>query len=439
MSVPRILLVGGGYIGFYTALGLQKRLRKSEAEVTLVSPDSFMTYQPFLPEAAAGTLEPRHVVIPLRQVLDKVTVLTADVTAIDHDRKVATVKPRGEAAYEVAYDEIVIGVGSVTRTLPVPGLQEAAVGFKTVGEAIYLRNHVLSRLDIAESTHDPDRRKRALTFVFVGGGYAGVEALAELQDLAADAVKKYRRISEADLRWVLVEAAPVILTEMAISAGEYTVELLRKRGMDVYLSTTVDSAEGGVITLSNGESFATDTLVWTAGVKADPLTTSLPWEKDGRDRLVTDEYLRVKDVAHAWTAGDCAAVPDIIKGGMCPPTAQHALRQAKRLAKNLVATIRGEELERFKYRNLGGLASLGRNKGVANIMGLRIRGFPAWFIARTYHLMMIPTVGRKVRIALDWTVALFFKRDAVQLAALQTPREAFEEAWPEPPDGAGPA
>ena len=439
MSAPRILLVGGGYIGFYTALGLQKRLRKGEADVTLVSPDSFMTYQPFLPEAAAGTLEPRHVVIPLRQVLDKVTVLTADVTAIDHDRKVATVQPRGEAAYEVPYDEIVVGVGSVTRTLPVPGLQEAAVGFKTVGEAIYLRNHVLSRLDIAESTHDPERRKRALTFVFVGGGYAGVEALAELQDLAADAVKRFRRITEDDLRWVLVEAAPVILTEMAISAGEYTVELLRKRGMDVYLSTTVDSAEGGVITLSNGESFATDTLVWTAGVKADPLTTSLPWERDARDRLVTDEYLRVKGVAHAWTAGDCAAVPDVIKGGTCPPTAQHALRQAKRLAKNLVATIRGQQLERFKYRNLGGLASLGRHKGVANIMGLRVRGLPAWFIARTYHLMMIPTVGRKVRIALDWTVALFFKRDAVQLATLQTPREAFAEAWPQPPDGAGPA
>lgn len=429
MSATRILIVGGGYIGFYTALGLQKRLRKGEAEVTLVSPDSYMTYQPFLPEAAAGTLEPRHVVIPLRSVLGKMSVLTAEVTGVDHDRKVATVRPRDEEPYEIPYDEIVLGVGSVTRTLPVPGLQDVAVGFKTVGEAIYLRNHVLSRLDIAESTHDPERKRRALTFVFVGGGYAGVEALAELQDLAADAVKRYQRISEEELRWVLVEAAPTILTEMAVSAGEYTVDILRKRGMDVYLSTTVTSAEGGVVGLSNGESFATDTLVWTAGVKADPLTLSLPWPRDERDRLVADVYLRVEGADGAWTAGDCAAVPDVIQGGVCPPTAQHALRQARRLAKNLVARIRGEELQPFRYRNLGGLASLGRHKGVANIMGLRVRGFPAWFIARTYHLMMIPTVGRKVRIALDWTIALFFKRDAVQLASLQTPREAIDEAW----------
>jgi NADH dehydrogenase len=429
VSATRILIVGGGYIGFYAALGLQKRLRKGEAEVTLVSPDSYMTYQPFLPEAAAGTLEPRHVVIPLRSVLDKMSVLTAEVTGVDHDRRVATVRPRNEEPYEIPYDEIVLGVGSVTRTLPVPGLQDVAVGFKTVGEAIYLRNHVLSRLDIAESTHDPERKKRALTFVFVGGGYAGVEALAELQDLASDAVKRYQRISDDELRWVLVEAAPTILTEMALSAGEYTIDVLRKRGMDVYLSTTVTSAEGGVVGLSNGESFATDTLVWTAGVKADPLTLSLPWPRDERDRLVADVYLRVEGTDGAWTAGDCAAVPDVIKGGVCPPTAQHALRQARRLARNLVAKIRGEELQPFRYRNLGGLASLGRHKGVANIMGLRVRGFPAWFIARTYHLMMIPTVGRKVRIALDWTIALFFKRDAVQLASLQTPREAIDEAW----------
>jgi NADH dehydrogenase len=436
VSAPKILIVGGGYIGFYTALALQKRLRKGEAVVTLVSPDSYMTYQPFLPEAAAGTLEPRHVVIPLRNVLDKMTVLTADVTGIDHVRKVAVVRPRNEDPYEVPYDEIVVGVGSVTRTLPVPGLQDVAVGFKTVGEAIYLRNHVLSRLDIAESTRDPERKKRALTFVFVGGGYAGVEALAELQDLASDAIKKYQHISADESRWVLVEAAPAILTEMAVAAGEYTVEILRKRGIDVYLSTTVDSAEGGIVGLSNGESFPTDTLVWTAGVKADPLTTSLPWETDDRDRLIADEYLRVKGVEGAWTAGDCAAVPDVIKGGICPPTAQHALRQAKRLAKNLVARVRGEDLQVFRYRNLGGLASLGRHKGVASIMGLRVRGLPAWFIARTYHLMMIPTVGRKVRIALDWTIALFFKRDAVQLASLQTPREAIEEAWgPESKDG----
>lgn len=429
MAKPRILIVGGGYIGFYTAMGLEKHLRKAEADVTLVSPDSYMTYQPFLPEAAAGLLEPRHVVVPLRDVLKKVHVITAPVTSIDCAAKVATVHPRNEEPYEISYDEIVIGVGSVTRTFPLPGLQEHAIGSKSVGEAIYLRNHVLSCLDIAESTNDTNRKKRALTFVFVGGGYAGVEALAELQDLADDAVKKYQRVEKSDLRWVLVEAAPTILTEMSPTAGQYTVDLLRKRGMEVYLETTVTSAEGGVITLSNGGSFPADTLVWTAGVKADPLAASLPWPKDERSRLITDENLEIKGVEGAWSGGDCAAVPDVIKGGTCPPTAQHAMRQAKRLAKNIVAHIRGEELKPFRYRQLGGLASLGRNKGVATILGLRLRGFPAWFLARTYHLLMIPTVGRKVRIALDWTVALFFRRDMVQLGALQSPREAFEEAW----------
>ncbi|HEX2236227.1 MAG TPA: FAD-dependent oxidoreductase, partial [Actinomycetota bacterium] len=341
-GTPRVLIVGGGFVGLYTALGLEKHLRPGEAEVTLVSPESFMTYQPFLPEAAAGNVEPRHVVVPLRSVLSRTRLVVAEAHSLDHTDRVATLVTREGDRIEVAHDHAVIAVGSVSRTLPIPGLEGAGIGFKTVAEAIHLRNHVISRLDAAEASPDEAARRRALTFVFVGGGYAGVEALAELEDLARDAVRKYASVTRADMRWVLVEAAGEILPEMAPGAGRYSVKALRARGIEVLLDTTLLSAEGGHIVLSNGEEFDTDTLVWTAGIHADPLTERLGLERDERGRLVTDEFLRVVGAEGVWAAGDCAAVPDLVTGKVCPPTAQYAIRQARRLARNLVATIRGE-------------------------------------------------------------------------------------------------
>ena len=435
-AVPRILIAGGGFVGLYTALGLEKRLKKDEAEIILVSRESFMTYQPFLPEAAAGNLEPRHVAVPLRTVLRRTRLVTGRITRIDHERRAVSVTSPDGNEQDVRYDIIVLGLGSVSRTLPVPGLTETAVGFKSIAEAIYLRNQVLSRMDAAESTTDETIRRRALTFVFVGGGYAGVEALAELEDMSRDAARRYRSVDREDMRWVLVDAAPEILPEMAPDSGRYAIGTLSERGVEIHLSTRVQSAEAGNIVLSNGVELETDTLVWTAGVRADPLVGRLGWPTDDRGRVPVDEFMRVHNLPDAWAAGDCAAVPDLDAGGSNPPTAQHALRQARRLAGNLTAHLRGQPLREFRYKNMGGLASLGRYKGVAKVLSLKLRGFPAWLLHRSYHLVMIPTFNRKVRIVLDWTIALFFRRDVVQLGSLQRPRQPFREAS-EGADGPG--
>jgi NADH dehydrogenase len=424
----RILVLGGGFVGLYTSLGLEKRLSPAEAEITLVNPESYMAYQPFLPEAASGNIEPRHVVVPLRTVLGRTRLVTGVVTAVDHDRREATIRPVVGPSYETGYDVLVVALGSVSRVPPVPGLTEMAVGFKTVAEAIFLRNQVLECMDTAESSDDGNLRRRLLTFVFVGGGYAGVEALAELEDLARDACRRYRRITRAEMRWILIEAAGEILPEMASDMGPYAVRILRQRGIELRLNTTLESAEGGRMRLSDGEEFDAATLVWTTGVRPHPLVAELGLPTDERGRLVVDRYLRVEGVQGAWASGDCAAVPDVMAGGINPPTAQHALRQARRIAANIAATLKGEPLKEFRYKNMGGIASLGRYKGLARVSGIHLRGFPAWWLHRNYHLLMIPTFNRKVRIVLDWTVGLFFRRDVVQLGSLQRPRQAFEEA-----------
>jgi NADH dehydrogenase len=387
-----------------------------------------MAYQPFLPEAASGNIEPRHVVVPLRTVLGRTTLVTAEVTAVKHDRRVAVIRPPEGDPREIAYDTVVVALGSVSRVLPVPGLAEVAVGFKTLAEAIFLRNQVLQCMDAAESTDDRGLRSRLLTFVFVGGGYAGVEALAELEDLARDASRNYTRIGRTDMRWILVEAAPEILPEMAPDMGPYAVRILQERGIEVRLNTTLRSAEGGHMVLSDGEAVEAETLVWTTGVDPHPLVAELGLPTDARGRLIVDAFLRVPSADGVWAAGDCAAVPDLTTGGIDPPTAQHALRQARRLAGNIAASLKGQPLVEFRYKNMGGLASLGRYKGIARVFGIHLRGFPAWWLHRNYHLLMIPTFNRKVRIILDWTVGLFFRRDIAQLGSLQNPRRAFAEA-----------
>ncbi|MGH2747673.1 MAG: NAD(P)/FAD-dependent oxidoreductase [Actinomycetota bacterium] len=426
--MTRILIVGGGYTGLYTALRLEKKLRKAEADITLVSAESFMTYQPFLPEAASGSIEPRHVVVPLRSVLRRTRVVAGRLTALDHDSRIATVRPRDGDAYELSYNLVVIGLGSVSRVLPVPGLAETAIGFKTVAEAIHLRNRVLERMDAAESLQDPDLRRRALTFTFVGGGYAGVEALAELEDLARDASRHYARIDRDDMRWILIEATDRILPEIGGGLDVYALEVLARRGIEIHLGTRLDSAEHGRMRLSDGTEFESDTLVWTTGVRPHPLVEQLGFPIDDKGRVITDRFLRVEGIPEAWAAGDCAAVPDVTTGGMSPSTAQHALRQARVLADNVTASLRGAPLSQFAYRNLGGIVSLGRHRGVARVLRFRLRGFPAWWLHRTYHLSRIPTLNRKIRIAMDWTVALFFRRDVVQLGSLQRPRDPFAEA-----------
>jgi NADH dehydrogenase len=427
MERPRILIAGGGYVGLYAALALQKGMGRRVA-ITLVAPESHMTYQPFLPEAASGSIEPRHVVIPLRTVLKGTQIINGLIKSVDHSSRRATVEPLDGPEYDISYDHIVLGVGSISRVLPVPGLAENAVGFKTVAEAIYLRNHLLSCMDAAESTSDPTVRQRLLTFTFVGGGYAGVEALAELEDLARDACRYYPTLERDEMRWVLVEATDSILPEIERSLADYALDRLRARGIEVHLHTRLESAVGGEMRLTTGEKFPSATLVWTTGVRAHPLVSGIDFPTDERGRVRVDEFLRVEGLDNAWAAGDAAAVPDVTTGGISPPTAQHALRQARQLGRNLAAVLSGREPSRFRYRNLGGLVSLGRYKGVALVVRFKVKGFPAWFLHRTYHVMRVPTFNRKVRILIDWTVALFFRRDVVQLGSLAQPRKAFTEA-----------
>jgi NADH dehydrogenase len=427
----RVLIVGGGYVGMYTALRLQRKLKASRAEITIVDPQPNMTYQPFLPEAAAGSVEPRHVVVPLRRVLPKCRVITAAVSSVEHARKVATIQPSEGDAYEVHYDLLVMCPGSISRLLPVPGLAEHGIGFKTIGEAIYLRNHVLARLDLAISTTDPDRRRSALTFVFVGGGYAGVEAIAELQDMARYATRYYDGIEPDDMRWVLVEAATRIMPEVSLGLSLYTVERLVEHKIDVRLDTRLNSVVDGHVVLSDGEEFDAETVVWTAGVKAHPVLAATDLPRDDKGRLPCNANLTVRGVEDVFSAGDCAAVPDLTSkdpNALTGPSAQHAVRQAKVLARNVTAYLNRSALKDYEHKYAGSVASLGLYRGVAEVYGIKLRGVIAWFMHRTYHVSRMPTLNRKIRVLADWTAALFFRREVVSLGQLQEPRTEFEQA-----------
>src|SRR3954454_14936967 len=432
-SRPRILIVGGGYVGMYTALRLQKHLRRSDAVITVVDPQPYMTYQPFLPEAGAGNLEPRHVVVPLRQVLRGCDVLSGGISSINHGERRAVFEPLEGAQRSLEYDVLVVALGSVARTLPIPGLRECGIGFRTVAEAIYLRNHVLSKLDVAASSVDAELRRRALTFLFVGGGYAGIEAMAELEDMARDALRFYDGLTPSDMRWVMVEAAPRILPEVSEDLGRYTVRELEKRDIEVKLQTRVESLLDGEVVLSTGERFFAETVVWTAGVRPHPLLEATDLPLDEKKRLRCSPTLQVVGVDDAWAAGDCAAVPDLSKpepGATTSPSAQHAVRQAKVLAGNILASFSGAPLTPYRHSYVGSVASLGLHKGVAEVYGIKLRGFPAWFMHRTYHMTRMPTFNRKVRVVADWTLALFFRREIVSLGAFANPRRDFESSMP---------
>jgi NADH dehydrogenase len=430
----RILIIGGGYVGMYTALRLQRRLRKEikakRVEIVVIDPRSYMTYQPFLPEAAAGSVEPRHVVVPLRRVLSHCEVLTGRVESLDHGRRAARIMPTRGEPFELSYEVVVVAPGSIARTLPIPGLAEQAIGFKQVEEAIALRNQVLDKLDIATTVTDHAARRKLLTFLFVGGGYSGIEALAELEDMTMYATRYYPDLSKGDIRFVLVEATGRILPEVGEDMGRYAVDELVKRKIDVRLNTRLESCVDGHVVLSDGEEFDCETIVWTAGVKANPMLarTGLPLDEKGRVRCRPD--LRVEGVEGAWSAGDGAAVPDVTAGPgvFTSPSAQHAVRQAKVLGDNIALVLNGRTPKSYVHKYVGSVASLGLYKGVAQVYGFKLRGFPAWFMHRTYHVSRVPTLNRKIRVILDWTLALFFRRDIVSLGSLQRPREEFSEA-----------
>jgi NADH:ubiquinone reductase (H+-translocating) len=446
VNPKRIVVVGAGHVGLYAAVRLSRKLSGRRAEVVVIDPQPHMTYQPFLPEAAAGNISPRHAVVPLRRELKRCRIVSGEVTRIEHDRKTVTIRPIDGPATELSYDHIVVAPGSVSRTLPIPGLRERGIGFKTIGEAIYLRNHILGRLDVAAVTPDPDVRKASLTFVFVGGGYAGIEALAEMEDMVHDALDYYPELNPKEVRFVLVEATTRVLPEVGPDMGAYTVRQLDRRGIDIRLGTRLESCVDGLIVLSDGTEFRAETLVWTAGVKPSPMLDHTDLPRGPRGHLTCLPTLQVVDgdrvLEGAWSAGDCAQVPDLTKTAplpgpsdgaenpspvvaYCSPSAQHAVRQAAVLADNIRKVILGGTPKEYKHKYAGSVASLGLHKGVAQVYGIKLKGLSAWFMHRTYHMSRIPSFNRKVRVVADWTLALLLKREVISLGQLHEPREEF--------------
>ncbi|MCA5892853.1 FAD-dependent oxidoreductase [Isoptericola sp. NEAU-Y5] len=448
-KTPRVVVLGGGSVGLYVARRLRRKLAKREAAIVVVDPRPYMTYAPFLPEAGAGSIDARDVVAPHRKALKGVDVLQGKVVHIAHADKKVTIRPEEGPDYEVSYDQLVVGLGSVSRTLPIPGLAETAIGFKNVEEAIAVRNHVLNRMDVASSTWDADLRKRMLTFTFVGGGFAGIEALAEIEDMARYATRNYPTIDSEDLRFVMVEGSGRILPEVSEPMGQWALEEMKKRGIEFHLSTFLSSCVDGHVVLSTGVEFDSDTIVWTAGVKANPVikdASDLPVDRMGRITVsatlqvaTTNEDGSINEVVpDAWAAGDCAAVPDLLNPGkFCPPNAQHAIREANRLADNIVAQYQGSAPVEYKHKSVGVVASLGLYKGVAELFGfLKLRGPLAWLAHRGYHVMAMPTGNRKLRILIGWIGQFVMGREIVSLGSLHDPRDEFRNASV-PPKPAG--
>jgi len=448
-AAPKILIVGGGYAGFYTAWKLEKHLRKGEAEVTMVDPLPYMTYQPFLPEVAAGSIEPRHAVVAHRRHLKRTNVVTAKITGIDHANKVATITPPLGEPYEFAYDQIVVTAGAVSRTFPIPGIADNAIGLKTIEEAVAVRDKLLSNFDKAAAIPAGPERDRLLTVVVVGGGFAGIEAFAELRSFASSLLSNYPQLSFDDTHFHLIEAMGRIMPEVSLKTSEWVLKDLAKRGANVHLDTQVKSAVAGNVELSTGEVIPSDLIVWTAGVMANPTVVrggDLPVEERGRIQTRADLRVGTPDeiVEGAWAAGDVSAVPDLSGGGvggMCVPNAQHAVRQAKLLAKNLVAVLRGETPKEYVHKNLGAVAGLGLYNGVFQSGKLALKGFVAWVAHRGYHGLAMPSWERKWRVLWGWWNNLWLGRDIVGLEALQAPRAVFEEfaARPRPAVETSPA
>jgi NADH dehydrogenase len=425
-----VVIAGGGFGGAMAARELERLMPKQSARLVLVNDVNFLLYTPFLPEAAAGTLEPRHVVTPLREILDRTYLRLGAVSGHDPEAKTVELRTREGETEQLPYDQLLLALGSVSRVLPVPGLSEHAIGFKSLADAIWLRNHVVETLEDANASDDPARREELLTYVFVGGGYAGLEALAELQDFAADAMESYPRARLHGMRWVLVEATGRVLPEIDAGLAGYALRQLHGRGIDIRLETTLEEVSADRARLSSGEVLPTRTVVWTAGVSPHPSLRRLSLDLDERGRVPVDEHLRVRGSDSVWAIGDCAAAPDP-RGGLCPPTAQHAVRQGPVAARNIAAELGVGSARPFAYRGNASFVNLGRYKAVGRVGGRTFRGFPAWWMARTYHMSQIPGAARKARAVIDWTASLPFRRDLAEVGSIGHPERlgATMDPW----------
>jgi len=439
--VRKILIVGGGYAGFYTAKKLEKWLRRGEAQVTLVDPLPYMTYQPFLPEVAAGSIEPRHAVIAHRRHLKKTRVITAAVSKIDHASKTAEITPAVGEPWTVDYDIVVVTAGAVSRTFPIPGVADQAVGLKNIEEAMWIRDTMTDNFAKASNLPPGPERDRLLTTVVVGGGFAGIEVFAELRSFASSLVGSYHQLEMDDTHFHLIEALGRIMPEVSLKTSLWVIKDLEQRGAQVHLNTQLASAVDGKVEMSDGQTFESDLIIWTAGVMANPVirNTDLPIEERGRLRVQADLRVINDDgvVPDAWGAGDVCAVPDLTGngvGGFTVPNAQHAVRQGKLMARNLVADLRGETPREYFHKNLGAVAGLGLYDGVYQNGPIAVKGLIAWFMHRGYHGLAIPFWDRKIRVFGNWFLNFFLRRDLVGIPDRDVPRAAFDK-WAARPKG----
>jgi NADH:ubiquinone reductase (H+-translocating) len=426
-----VVIAGGGFAGAATARELERLLPKQSARLILVNDVNFLLYTPFLPEAAAGTLEPRHVVTPLRDILKRTNLRLGAISGHDPAARTVELHTHDGEVSELKYDQLVIAVGSVSRSLPIPGLDKHAIGFKSLADAIWLRNHLVDTLEQANATDDPERREELLTYVFVGGGYSGLEALAELQDFAADAMDRYPRARLHGMRWILIEAMDRVLPEVPQDLADYAVAQLRGRGIDIRLGTRIEEATTDSVLLSTGERVPTKTLVWTAGVKPHPSLASMSLPLNDAGRVVVDQQMRVEGMHGVWAVGDCAAVPHPDGSGrLCPPTAAMAVRQGPAVAHNVACALGVTTTPRsFEYLGREAFVNLGRYKAVGKIGRLKFRGFVAWWMARSYHMSQIPGLARKIRAIVDWTVGLPFRRDTAEVGSIGHPEPLTDEVY----------
>jgi NADH dehydrogenase len=410
----RIVILGGGFAGVYTALHLQRIWGRDPAvQVTLVSRDNFFLMTPLLFEAGSGILEPRHAVNPIRPMFNAVRFVQADVQGIDIDARRVRVQLEGNDPSEVEYDHLVLALGGITNTALVPG-SEHALTFKTLGDAIFLRNHSIQRFERADAQLDPAKRQAALTFVVVGAGFVGVELMGELTAFLPAIARLYPTVKTSELRFDLIEAGPRVAPEFDEALADYIAHVFQQRGVRLHANTKVEHMEPGKIVLSDGHTLESETIIIATGVIPSPLISALPLEKSHKGAVVVEATMRVKDHPEIWALGDCASIPSP-SGKPYPPLAQHALREAKRLAENITAAIHGWPLKPFVYHTKGLLAALGHYKGVGRVYKLRIKGFLAWWVWRSYYLFQMPRWERRLRIMIDWAVALVFRNDVVQL------------------------
>jgi NADH dehydrogenase len=432
-GATRILILGGGFGGVYTAMALEwllrHDLRRGAVEIALINRENYIVFQPMLPEVISGSIGLVDTITSIRRLCPNTNLYTRQIEEVDlQHRRVIAAAGLGTRPCEIKYDHLVIALGNVTSPADLPGLAEHALPFKYLGDALTLRNRVIHTLEEADIEPDPQVRRALLTFVVVGGGFSGVEVVAELNDFVRAVARNYRHLNVRDVRVILVHSGELIFPELPRSLAEFAQRLLKKRGVEVLLRKRLAGATAEAALLEGGERIATRTLVSTVGAAPNPRVAALPVKKE-RGRIVVDNHLAVPDYPGVWAVGDCAFVIDGESGEPCPPTAQHAIRQARHLAENVVATLRGAPKTSFAFTALGKMASLGHRSAVGEIFGVRVSGFLAWWLWRTIYLMKLPGLDRKIRVATDWTLDLILPPDIVQLRTekpFSIRREHFE-------------